>query len=90
MLNDLDICACDVGSAYLEAFTREKLYIIAGPEFKDLKGHTLLVNKALYGLCTSGARWKETLADYLISLGWKQCQIDLLFGSWIVERIMST
>ena len=46
ILNDLEICACDIGSAYLEAFTREKLYIIAGPKFKDLKGHMLLVNKA--------------------------------------------
>ena len=53
ILNDLEICACDVGSAYLEAFTKEKLYIIAGPEFKSLKGCTLLVNKALYGLHTS-------------------------------------
>ena len=76
ILNNLDICACDIRSAYLEAYTREKLYIIAGPEFKDLKGHTLLVNKALYGLRTSGARWAETLADYLLMLEWKQCQVD--------------
>lgn len=50
------MCACDIGSAYLEAYTKEKLYIIAGPDFKDLEGHTLLVNKALYGLCMSGAQ----------------------------------
>ena len=39
LLNGLVMCACDIGSAYLEAYTREKLYIVAGPEFKL---HTLL------------------------------------------------
>ena len=46
----LIICTCDIGSAYFEAYTREKLYIISGPDFKELEGHMLLVNKALYGL----------------------------------------
>ena len=26
----------DIGNAYLEAFTDEKLYIVAGPEFQEL------------------------------------------------------
>ena len=69
VLNGLVMCAYDIRSAYLEAFTRKKLYIIAGPEFKDLEGHTLLVNKALYGLRTSGACWAETLADYSSNFG---------------------
>ena len=68
----------------MEALTREKLYIIAGPEFKHLEGHTLLVHKALYGLRTSGTRWAETLADYLTNLGWKQCQIDPAI--WIMDK----
>ena len=29
-LNDLEICAADVGNAYLNAPTREKLWIVAG------------------------------------------------------------
>ena len=32
-LNELDILAGDVGNAYLNAFTNEKVYAIAGPEF---------------------------------------------------------
>ena len=32
-LNDLEIWGADVGNAYLEAYTDEKLCIIAGPEF---------------------------------------------------------
>ena len=65
MYNKLKITCFDVVSAYLEAKTREKLYIIAGPEFGDLCGHILIVEKALYGLRTSGARWAERLADEL-------------------------
>ena len=64
-LNGLLMCACDVGNAYLEAMTREQLYIVAGPEFGELEGHTLIIVKALYGLRSSGARWPEHLADYL-------------------------
>ena len=62
-LNGLELCAADVGNAYLEAETKEKLFVIAGPEFGAQNGHTLIVHKALYGLRTSGACWAERLAD---------------------------
>ena len=32
----LDIWGTDICNAYLEAFTDEKLYIVAGPEFEEL------------------------------------------------------
>jgi hypothetical protein len=48
-LNQLELWGVDVGNAYLEALTKEKVYIIGGPEFGDLSGHTLLIFKALYG-----------------------------------------
>ena len=38
-LNNLEIWGADVGNAYLEASTDDKLCIIAGPEFKKLQGH---------------------------------------------------
>ena len=82
-LNNLEICAADVGSAYLEAYTREKLFIIGGPEFKELEGHTLLIDKALYGLRTSGGRWAERLADVLLRLGWNQTKVDAAI--WIKD-----
>jgi hypothetical protein len=47
-LNQLVIWGADVGNAYLEALTKEKVYIIRGAEFGDLAGHTLLTYKALY------------------------------------------
>ena len=54
-LNVLEIWGADVGNAYIEAYTDEKLCIIAGPEFKELQGHLLIMIKALYGTCSGGA-----------------------------------
>lgn len=75
-LNGLSLCAADVGNAYLEAETQEKLFIIADPEFGKLEGHTLIVHKALYGLRTSGARWAEHLADSLRAQGFTSSYAD--------------
>ena len=63
-LNKLELWATDIGNAYLEAFTREKLCILAGPEFGEQRNGTfLIIQKALYGLRTSGKRWHERFAD---------------------------
>ena len=43
----------DIGNAYLEAFTDEKLYIVAGPEIQELEGYILIFQKALYGIKSS-------------------------------------
>ena len=58
-LNNLELCGADIGNAYLEAFTDEKLYIVAGPEFQELEGYILIFLKALYGLNSSRKRWAE-------------------------------
>ena len=64
-LNKLLLWGGDVGNAYLEALTKEKLYIIAGPEFGELRGHILIIYKALYGTRTGGACWHDKLFDTL-------------------------
>ena len=46
----MDVWVADIGNAYLEATTRVKLYIVGGPEFQELEGHILVINKACYGL----------------------------------------
>ena len=53
-LNQMEAWGTNICSAYLEAFTKEKLFVKAGPEFGDQEGHILLAEKALYGLRTSG------------------------------------
>ena len=45
-LNNLDIWGADIGNAYLEAFTDEKLYILAGPEFQELEGYIIIFLKS--------------------------------------------
>ena len=75
-LNDLEIWGADVGNAYLEAYTDEKLCIIAGPEFKELQDHLLIMIKALYGTCSGGARWHDRLFDILQELKFKPSKAD--------------
>ena len=55
-LNNLEVWGDDICNAYFEAKTKEKLYIVAGPEFEELEGHILVIYKALYGLKSSGLR----------------------------------
>ena len=45
-LNGMETWATDIASAYLEAYTSEKVCIIAGPEFGNLKGHLLIIQRA--------------------------------------------
>ena len=75
-LNDLEIWGADVGNAYLEAYTDEKLCIIAGPEFKELQGHLLIMIKALYGTRSGGVRWHDRLFDILQELKFKPSKAD--------------
>jgi len=47
------------------AKTKEKVYIIIGREFGNLKTHILLIKKELCKLRSSGLRWYERLTDIL-------------------------
>ena len=80
-LNGLLICAGDIGNAFLYGKTREKVYIIAGPEFgPDLQGKRMIIEKSLYGLKSSAARFHEHLSVTLRSLGYKPSKAD--FDLW--------
>ncbi len=75
-LNDLDILVADIGNAYLNAETREKVYTIAGPEFGSREGHIVIIRRALYGLKSSGAAWQAHLAETLHTLGYTPSLAD--------------
>ena len=75
-LNDLKIWGADVGIAYLEVYTDEKLCTIAGPEFKELQGHPLIMIKALHGTHSGGAGWHDRLFDILQELKFKPSKAD--------------
>ena len=75
-LNGLEVTGGDIGNAYLEAYTKEKVCFRAGPEFGALEGHLFIIDKALYGLRTSGARFHAKFADTLRALGFKPTYAD--------------
>jgi hypothetical protein len=76
-LNGYPVHATDISNAYLESYTREKIYIIAGPEFgPDREGHALIITKALYGLKVSGKSYYDHFADTLRDQGFTQSKAD--------------
>ncbi|KAI2502898.1 Reverse transcriptase (RNA-dependent DNA polymerase) [Fragilaria crotonensis] len=76
-LNDLDVLSADVQGAYLNAPTKEKVYTIAGLEFgADKVGRPVLIVRALYGLKSSGARWRDHMASTLREGGFVSCKGD--------------
>ena len=75
-LNGLKLTGGDVGNAYLEACTTEKVCVHAGPKFGPLEGHLLVIEKALYGLRTSGARFHAKFADTLRAMGFMPTYAD--------------
>ena len=75
-LNGLQLWGADVGNSYLQALTKEKLNIVAGPEYEELQGHALVVHKALYGTRTGGARWHDKCFDILQQMDLKPSRAD--------------
>ena len=73
----LDIWGADIGNAYLEAFTEEKLYI----RIQELEGYILVFLKALYGLKSSGKRWAEVIHDIMKDMKSTHPRLIHAFGS---------
>ena len=66
-LNNLTIYQADVGNAYLEAYTKEKIYFVARKEFTTfrMQGHMVIISKALCRLQTSGKQFGAVFTDTL-------------------------
>ena len=75
-LNELDIMSGDIGNAYLNAETSEKVYTIAGSEYGEKAGCVMLIRRALYGLKSSGAAFHRHLANSLQSIGFTSTLSD--------------
>ena len=75
-LNDLDIMGADIENAYLTAPCREKVWIKGGKEFGELEDCILIVERALYGLRSSGAAFRAFLAETLDDMGFKSSETD--------------
>ena len=75
-LNDLDIEGADIANVYLTAPCREKVWIRGGIEFEDLAGEILIIEKALYGLKSSGAAFRAFLAETFDNMGFTSSVAD--------------
>ena len=75
-LNGMELWGTDIGNAYLESYTEEKVCFIAGGEFGELAGHTFMILKAQYGLKSSGKRWHDKLFDVLYSMGFRPSKAE--------------
>jgi hypothetical protein len=63
---------------YLNASTKEeKVYTTAGPKFGPTnQGRPVLIVRELYGLKSSGARWRDHCAATLRDANFKSCPAD--------------
>jgi hypothetical protein len=75
-LNDLEVLVGDIQNAYLHAPCREKIWCRAGPEFGSDEGSIMIIQRALYGLKSSGAAFRAMLAETLYEMGYKPTRGD--------------
>ena len=76
-LNDLDVFSADIQNAYLTSPCEEKIWTILGPEFgPHRQGRKALVVRALYGLKSAGAAFRNHLASCLGHLGFTSSRGD--------------
>jgi Reverse transcriptase (RNA-dependent DNA polymerase) len=86
-LNGLDVLAGDVQNAYINAESKENLYIQeAGPECgPGFIGRPCMIVRALYGLKSSWARWHDHMAQTLRDLAYKTCIAD--HNVWMKPKV---
>jgi hypothetical protein len=78
-------CACDIVNAFLNQKPKEKVYVTSGPEFgAQLYGKNLIINKSMYGLKTSAARFHEHLSESLPRLGFKKTKHEP--DLWMLDK----
>ena len=62
-LNDLKVKTADIENAYLTAPIGEKIWYTLGPEFGEDADKRAIIVRALYGLKSAGASFRNLLAD---------------------------
>jgi Reverse transcriptase (RNA-dependent DNA polymerase) len=75
-LNGLLVLSADIQNAYLHAQCRERVYVRAGKEFGSDQGAIMIIDRALYGLKTSGAAFRALVAEQLWDMGYRSCRGD--------------
>ena len=75
-LNDLEVKTADIQNAFLTVPCSESIHTALGPEFGEDQGKTAVIVRALYGLTSAGASFRNHLADCMCHLGYHSCLAD--------------
>ena len=80
--------AANIGNTYLNAPRCEKIWSKDGPDFVSQQGCAMLIVISIYGLNSSGASWREILAETLgkEGLGYSYTAIDK--DVWIKRGVL--
>ena len=74
-LMQLDVCACDIQNAYLQAPSSEKKFIICGKEFGlENVGKRAKIVRALYGGKSAGADYWRHVRQAMTEMGFESCK----------------
>ena len=78
-LNDLDIVACNISNSCLNAPCGEKIWFQGGKDTGEDKGKVLMVDRALHGLRSSGASWRNNMLSKTLQedFGFEATRADL-------------
>ena len=75
-LNDLEVKTSDIQNAYLTAPNAEKIWTVLGAEWGQQAGQRAIIVRALYGLKSAGASFRNHLAACMRTLGYQSCYAD--------------
>ena len=74
--HNLDVIVGDIGNAFIQAKTKEKIYTRCGKEFRDRAHCIVLIKRALYGLTIGAACFRTLLAVFLRTPDFKPTRFD--------------
>jgi hypothetical protein len=64
-LNDMSVLGADISNAYLTVPTTENVWTVLGAEWGSDAGKSAIIVRALYGLKSLGAAYRNHFASYL-------------------------
>eukprot|EP00957_Ditylum_brightwellii_P115747 8829674-Ditylum_brightwellii.AAC.1 len=68
--------AGDIGNVFCTAPCTEKIWSVAGDQFRTRKGSIVVLKRALYELKTASASFHQFLGDFLRKMGFTPSRAD--------------
>jgi hypothetical protein len=75
-LKDIDVLACHTQNAYINTEMIEKVWFCGGDKMSTDKGKIIVIIRVVYGLKSSGARWREHMAQTLCNIRFQSCKAE--------------